>query len=171
METPKRRWGRRGRVAAAVLALAVAAGPALAARLTWWPPSRVHVVVNGVPAEALFVYLVADTERGPEPLRWYQDSFGTPLAFEPVGTVFAHHWTGHTDSFARDVEWRPARRLGVVTRDRDRAWRVRWFGRDGLDPRGRLWLLGGGEVRIDLPDASAAETPGPEFLRRAGLSP
>ena len=53
------------------------------------------------------------------------------------------------------VRWVPGRRYGVVTRDRQLAWRVIWIDNDKVRRTGNRPVLGGGEVHLDVSEGEA----------------
>jgi hypothetical protein len=133
-----------------LLCLAVA-GLALAAYRWTSPPGRVHVDVSNIPAGTEFLCMVVEREGQVHVMNWYSTQAAGPLLLHPAGARQSN-LDPSRPALRRDVcvAWEPGDRYGVVTRMARGDWAVTWFDASANVVQGRLPLLGGGEVRLDL---------------------
>jgi hypothetical protein len=133
---------------------------------SYFPADRVTVQIQNIADDVDFVCVVGDTDDGPRALDWYQG-----------GGMFGPHTSSATSGYASDprehrgtppdisdgVRWIHASRYGVLTRDRQRVWRVYWFTTDEAKLQTGNWTA-------RLPDMDKGEAPSADFLKEIGIS-
>ncbi len=119
------------------------------------PPSRVVVRISGLPSDARFACVVAEKNGkswyvdwsvgqegpigGPEDSPAINDSRSVPRRGDKGDSILGRY-----------VRWPNADRHGVMFQDGvGKSWIV-WFRRQEIVSRGRWWILGGGEVLMDV---------------------
>jgi hypothetical protein len=145
-----------------LLAVAALAG-AVGVYGVFYPPDRVRVFVEHLPAGTRFVCLVASGDDGSQCLDWSpSNELGIPFAMHPAKCVWSY--TRESDPSRLDwdayVRWVPAREYGVVVRCGDGQWQAVWFSAAEVTPGG-VW---GGRAAFDC--AGRAVSPVPEATAR-----
>ncbi len=162
-EKSRRRGARR------IVLLFVVAGLAMGSLkvyLFFSPADRVAVSVHGLPPNTRWLCLIAETATEPVALGWYRTKV-YPFVVSPPGSTLGRF---EKDPFVDWVQWRNGQRYGVLTRTLDREWKVWWFDVPDVPLRGRLWILGGGRVELQLTHGRRPETPRDAFIRRLGFT-
>ena len=137
------------------------------------PPEMVTVTFRTLPNGAEYVYFVADRPggivrlpsyeilgglAGPEPLPIDDESSRRDAQVNSLPLVIHVGWPG-------------ARRYGVLIRNRDASWRLRWLDGDSMvGPSLTRHIFGGGRAVVRIPGASTGEVPPRDLLDRLGLT-
>lgn len=165
--------GRRARIAGGCLiGLLIVAAPCVFVYRVANPSDWVDVDVEPFPRGHDDFCLIAEDARGVEALPWYRSKV-LPFEEPPFlgGTFYGGSYDHDGDGFIQaSVQWREAKRYGVLVRLRDDRWRLWWLGPDDVQRPSLLrFIVGGGRAVVHLPAEDRAETPTPEFLKRLGL--
>lgn len=118
------------------------------------PPSRIVVRIGGLPSDARFACVEAEINGK----RWYVDwsvgqkgPIGGPDDESPFNSTLSVPRRGDRESTLEHyVRWPKADRHGVLFQDGVGKWWIVWFRPEEIVSRGRLWILGGGEVLLDV---------------------
>jgi hypothetical protein len=128
------------------------------------PSDWVEVTARSVPADARWVYLLAESEgrsRGLVPYHSkvlpFPDRY--PCGFGRGGLPVS-------------IEWRDADRYAALARMRDGTWKLWRLGPDDVR-KPFVWrhVVGGGTAEFRVPDSSRAEVPTREFVDGLDLGP
>ena len=156
-----------------IVVLALLATAASASIYRWFnPPWRVEITITDVDPSCHALWLVVETDEGPESLWWSLEAMIGLITMHPNhcnATDFRARREG--SEAVRDVVWKEGVRYAVMTWDKDDNWRVFWFDARDVHLEGRLWILGGGKVRLRLPGKESWETASPDLLDRVGFGP
>ena len=116
------------------------------------PSWRVRVSAINIPVGTDFASFVAESDGILSNMEWSPKSeIHLPFTMDPASCIWSIQnpdnpkvdWNAY-------VRWQPGERYGVVTRNTSGTWRVTWFEAGAVPIRGRLLVLGGGEVAFDL---------------------
>jgi hypothetical protein len=131
----------------------------------------VDVDIANIPIGVYFVAIVAESETAEiHALNYWPPSEGGPVTMPPERYIGSFRDPNGTSvgRLASWLEWRNARRYGVITRSKDGTWRITWFAASQIPIEGRHFILGGGRVRIDLSQGMSEVLP-QEAIRELGF--
>ena len=129
------------------------------------PSDWVDVAVRPMPEGIEQIILIAEDSEGVEPLDWYESKL---IPF----TIPAHDggWHDMGSEFNYSVQWKRARRYGVLTKHRDDRWLLWWLEPEEVTrPSLMRYVIGGGRAEIHLPGEARAEKPSREFFENVGV--
>jgi hypothetical protein len=137
------------------------------------PPDLVKLTVGPLPIDAQDFCVVVEDSHGVGTLPWYYSKV-LPFTMDPF---MQGVWRGagrpsEGDFTTEDVQWREAKRYGVLIRRRDDQWRLFWLepGEIRRPSIMRYFVGGNNDAAMHLPAEARAEVPSPQFLERLGLS-
>ena len=114
------------------------------------PRDRVQISVSNIPAGTRFLCLAFERDGKVELMDW-SIYYVVPGRMAPEDCTWSYRSPDDDQPIVnRYVMWEFAGRYGVVTRRTDEIWRITWFEANALPIQGRGFLLGQGEVDIDL---------------------
>ena len=131
------------------------------------PYDKVTTNIQGLPVNADFVCMVADTDDGLKAMEWSLAKV-LPFSMHPDRSTVSSLVHGKTSHHA-NVRWIFSKRVGVLHRTADRAWTVSWFDPPASQPEGRSFLFGGGSVTMDLSNTNNQQQMSTEQLRSLGM--
>lgn len=129
------------------------------------PSDWVEVTVGPFPEGSEKYCLVAEDARGVSTLHWYESKL-TAFTLDPR-LYGAHNVAGRHELdglYRSSVQWRLAKRYGVLVRRSGNRWLLYWFG-----PNEVRWV--GRKVEIRLPPEDRAEVPTNEVVLKIGFPP
>ena len=116
--------------------------------------------------------LIAQDSGGFTALPWYHAKVFT-FTEDPFmgGSLGLGFWDPDNDGFiVASVQWKEAKRYGVLSHRRDDQWRIWWLAPADLQRPSLLrFVFGGGRAVMHLPAEDSAEVPSKELLRQLGL--
>jgi hypothetical protein len=135
------------------------------------PADWVDVTVGPLPADYQGFCVLAEDSEGIGALPWYR-AMVTTWTDDPFlsGTLDPGFWDVDNDGFIPvSVQWRDARRYGVLLQKKDGRWRHWWLEPGEVSrPSPLRWVFGGGKAEMRLPPEARAIVPSEELLRRLG---
>jgi hypothetical protein len=152
---PKPRWG------CLIAPLAVSILYVIVSRLIS-PSDWVDVTVGPLPRDSENFCLIAEDSRGVCVIPWYHSKV-FPFTEDPFmsGSLAGGFWDFDNDGFiTASVQWKEARRYGVLIHRRDDQWRLWWLEpREMSRPSIIRFIVGGGKADMCLPAEARAQVP------------
>jgi hypothetical protein len=137
------------------------------------PSDWVDVTVGPLPKGYENLCLIAEDSKGISALPWYHSKV-IPFTEDPFmgGTLGGGFWDPDNDGvILASVQWREAKRYGVLIHRHDDQWQLQWLGPgDVRRPSVMRFVLGGGNAEMHLPAQGRALAPSRQLLEQLGLS-
>lgn len=129
------------------------------------PSDWVDVTVSPIPEGVEQIVLLAENSEGVEALDWYVSKL--------IPFTLPAHDDGYAifgDEFNCSVQWKRARRYGVLAKSHDDRWLL-WFlePEDVKRPSLMRHVIGGGRAEIHLPGKARAGEPSRHLLEHLGV--
>jgi hypothetical protein len=163
---PKVPWG-------CLIAFLVVAVPVVLVSRMISPSDWVDVTVGPLPNGYEKFCLVAEDSKGISALPWYHSKV-IPFTEDPFmgGTLGGGFWDPDNDGvILASVQWREAKRYGVLIHRRDDQWQLQWLGPGDVQlPPAMRVVFGGGKAEMRLPAQSHTLVPSRHLLEQLGLS-
>jgi hypothetical protein len=132
------------------------------------PSDWVEVTVGPFPKEYKDFCLIAEDASGVGTLHWYHSKV-FPFTMDP-SQGGGYYDFDHDGVIPASVQWREAKRYGVLIRIREDQWQLWWLGpNDVKRPSFMRHIFEGGRAEMRLP-AGRAETPSGQLLEQLGFS-
>lgn len=112
-----------------------------------YPRDEVRVNVTGIPDDVYFLCFVAQAHGKLHAMKWYRSHIFGPFTMSDLASGGDRP---DASDFQDRVAWRFGERYGVITRSRDREWRITWFEAGEVPLFGRSLLTGQGTATFDL---------------------
>ncbi len=164
--TPKAPWG-------CLIAFVVVAIPSVLISRVISPSDWVDVTVGPLPNTYENFCLITEDAKGVIALPWYH-AMVIPFAEDPFmgGTLGGGFWDPDNDGvILASVQWREAKRYGVLIHRRDDQWRLQWLEPGDVHrPSVMRFVFGGGKAEMHLHAEDRALVPSRQLLERLGLS-
>jgi hypothetical protein len=136
------------------------------------PSDWVDVTVGPLPEGYENLCLIAEDSKGTGALHWYHAKVVT-FTEDPFlnGTLEGGFWDHDNDGFiVASVQWRAAKKYGVLIHRRDGDWRLWWLAPADLQrPSLTRFVFGGGKATMHLPAEDQAQIPSEQILEGLGL--
>jgi hypothetical protein len=138
------------------------------------PPDWIEVTVGPLPIDAQDLCVIVEDSRGVGALPLYHSKV-FPFTADPFMHGEFYGGLGRPskgDFSTASVQWREAKRYGVLIRRRDGQWRIHWLesGEIRRPSVMRYFVGGNNDAALHLPEETRAQIPPPEFLEQLGLS-
>lgn len=121
-----------------------------------YPRDEVQVNVTGIPDDVYFLCFVAQAQGKLHGMKWYRSHIFGPFTMSGLTSGGDRR---QTTDFHDQVAWIFGERYGVITRGRDRGWRITWFEASEVPLIGRSILTGQGTATFDLTNGQTEPLP------------
>lgn len=167
METAPRRsgWWLKGGCCFGAL---VVVGVGYGIYLCFHPYDRVDIEVRDVPADTVFVCLVADRSGRPDLMHWSLEKV-FPFTMHPDKCIVSERLGSEVGPLRASVRWVSSERVGVLLKATSGRWRIAWFSAADSRVQDRSLVFGGGSWRASLRDAVSEQQFDEGALRAVGL--
>jgi hypothetical protein len=137
------------------------------------PSDWVEVTVGPLPESSQNWCVIAEDSDGVRPLSWYHSKV-FPFTDNPFhgGDLMGPSWLYRSGFVTASVQWREAKRYGILIQLTDDEWRLYWLEpQEVFRPSIMRYIIGGDSANMHLPAEARAHVPSKQLLKQLGYSP